>query len=213
MANGDNITLTNTNPRFWTDSGAPGASVPDAVVGQCYLDSATGDLYQCKVDVFGSQIWYKFINLNNVSSTLSSILPAAAISGSYNDLSNKPTIPTINAPSYSTPTFSSATTAAQISATRDADVRYSFPASITSILGTQTITAMLKYADNVGMSTNAVNVLVDTLSVGGVLSLAVTNGLQLFGRIPAGKYAQVTFTVSGGATAPSTLSAGQVVLI
>lgn len=115
--------------------------------------------------------------------------------------------------SFSSPSFSNITAATQLSTTRDAQVFYAFPANITSIIGTQTITATLKYADNSGMSTNVVTLSSDQLSAGGILNLAVANGLQLNGIIPANKYRQVTFSVSGGAIAPSSILSSQETLI
>lgn len=109
-------------------------------------------------------------------------------------------------PVYSSPTFSGITTATQLSTTRDANVVYCIPASITSIIGTETITATLKYADNIGMSTNVITRCVDQLSTGGIVNFTVANMLQLTGDIPRGKFRQVTFTVAGGATAPTTIS-------
>lgn len=44
----------------------------------------------------------------------------------------------------------------------------------------------------------------------GVLNLTQTNTLRIGGKIPAGKYRQVTFAVTGsGAAAPTTIKAGQ----
>lgn len=115
---------------------------------------------------------------------------------------------------FITPTFSSVTTATQLSATRNASVSYSFSGTITiSVLGGQSITANLKYADNVGMSTNVVTLDTSITSNSGVLGLSQTNSLKLNGIIPAGKYRQVTFSVTGSATAPSSIASSQEVLL
>lgn len=118
------------------------------------------------------------------------------------------------APSYSTPTFSGSTAATKLSATRDAAVSYDYDATIAiSVLAGQSITATLKYADDSGMTTNVVTVSSQIASNSGVLGLSQTNTLKVAGRIPANKYRQVTFSVTGSATAPSTLKAGQEVLL
>jgi hypothetical protein len=208
MANGDNISLTSTNPRFWTDSDAPGNSIsPDVEIGQMYLDSANGDLYQCKVAIFGSQVWYKFININNISSTLSSILPASALSGSYNDLSDLPIR------SFSSPNFSNVTTATKLSDDQDCYVNYVFPTSLTSLLASQSLTATLQYADDSGFSTNIVTVNVDLNACSGILSLTLGGRLQTIGIIPKGKYRKVTLAQVGGATVPTSISSSQEVLL
>lgn len=114
----------------------------------------------------------------------------------------------------STPTFSSATTATKLSSTRKAFVSYSFDSTVSiTLLAGQTVTATLRYADNVGMSTNVVVVKTARTSNGGVLGLSQTNNLDLFGYIPADKHRQVTFTVSGGASNPSVLTSGQETLL
>ncbi len=135
-----------------------------------------------------------------------------ATSGSYNDLSNKPTI---NSRVFTTPTFSGATTANILHATRDTEVSYDFDATVTiSLLAGQSVTATLRYADNSGMSTNVVTVSSQVASNSGVLNLTQANTLKLSGVIPAGKYRQVTFSATGsGATAPTTLKAGQEVTL
>lgn len=161
-----------------------------------------------------------------------------AITGSYNDLSNKPTIPggqvqsdwnqsnsssvdfiknkpnipVINI-SYFTPNFTSATTATRLSITQDAQVVYTFPISLTTLLVSQSLSAVLKYADDVSMTTNVVTVCDDLSGASGILNLALAGKLQVHGRIPAGKYRRVTFSATGGATLPTTMTSGQEVLI
>lgn len=164
-----------------------------------------------------------------------------ATSGSYNDLSNKPTIPTIpgnattsvsgllsatdkgkldglsapNSRSFNAPSFSNVTTANQLHAARDAEVFYDIDATVTiSLLAGQSVTATLKYADNSGMSTNVVTVSSQVANNSGVLNLTQTNTLKLAGIIPAGKYRQVTFAVTGTGTAtPTTLKAAQEIIL
>lgn len=115
---------------------------------------------------------------------------------------------------FSTPTFTQATTATQLSATRDAQVSYDFDATVAiSLLAGQSVTALLQYADNSGMSTNVVTVSSQTVNNSGVLGLTQINTLKLSGDIPAGKFRKVTFTVTGGATAPAAIKAGQEILL
>lgn len=154
-----------------------------------------------------------------------------ATSGSYNDLSNKPTIPSsqvnsdwnansgiaqiLNKPvnSFSIPTFSSCTTSAQLSATRSAQVYYNFPTSISSILGSLSVTATLQFADDMSFTVNVVNLNSDSQGCSGLLNLTLVGRLQVQGIIPPGKYRRVIFSQAGGVTIPTTLSSGQEILI
>lgn len=130
-------------------------------------------------------------------------------------------IPAIAARIFSTPTFAGVTTAAQLSATRDAEVSYEFDASIAiTVLGTQTVTATATYADNSAMTTNPVIFDSQGFTGGGVAGLTQTQTLKLSGYVPAGKYRKVTFATSsvsglglGAPTAPSALKSGQEVLL
>lgn len=148
-------------------------------------------------------------------------IPAAQIQSDWTQattsaldyIKNKPTIPVINTPVYSTPTFTSTTTAAILSTTRDAQVVYSYPISITTLLATQTLTATLRYADDAAMTVNVVTVSDDVVGASGILNLALSGRLQTVGRIPANKYRRVTFTQAGGATVPTTIGSGQEVLL
>ena len=63
------------------------------------------------------------------------------------------------------------------------------------------------------MSTNVVTVDSDVTLNSGVLGLNQTNGLKVSGRIPANKYRQVTFTTTGGASAPNAIASGQEVQV
>lgn len=159
-------------------------------------------------------------------------LSTVATTGSYNDLSNKPTIPAAqiqsdwaqgssgaldfikNKPSlsFSTPTFSSVTTATQLSATRAAQVIYTFPTSMTSILANQTLSATLQFADDAAFTTNVVSPNSDNQGCSGLLNLTLSGRLQVQGTIPAGKYRRVVLAQTGGATVPTTLASGQEVL-
>lgn len=154
-----------------------------------------------------------------------------ATTGSYVDLTNKPSIPAaqvnsdwnavsgvaqiLNKPamSFSNPTFSSCTTSTQLSATRPCQVYYNFPTSMSSILGSLSVTATLQYADDVGMSINLVNLNSDSQGCSGLLNLTLVGRLQVQGMIPPGKFRRVVFSQSGGVTVPSTLSSGQEILI
>lgn len=158
-------------------------------------------------------------------------LSTVATTGSYTDLLNKPTIPSaqvnsdwnatsgisqiLNKPTqtFNTPTFSSCTTSAQLSATRSAQVYYNFPTSMSSILGTLSVTATLQYADDSGFTSNVVNLNSDSTGCSGLLNLVLTGRLQVQGIIPAGKYRRVIFAQSGGVSIPSTLSSGQEILM
>lgn len=111
------------------------------------------------------------------------------------------------------PNFSAVTTAGQISTSRSALVNYEFPGALAlSLLTGQSVTATLKYADNSGMSTNVVTADVSSVGASGLAGLAQTNSLKLTGEIPPGKYRQVTFATTGGATTPATLTVAQEVL-
>ncbi len=138
------------------------------------------------------------------------VTAGAGLSYTYNDAGNAASI-SLASKTYQSPTFNSATTATQLSSTTEADVFYAFDGTVTiSLLAGQSVTATLKYADNSGMSTNVVTVDSATTSNSGVLNLTQTNTLRIGGKIPAGKYRQVTFAVAGsGAAAPTTIKAGQ----
>lgn len=136
--------------------------------------------------------------------------PAALV---WEKIPNMADIPTILSPVFSVPNFTSITTATQLSATRNAYVNYVFPTSMTSLVASQSLTATLQYADNVGMSTNLVTPNIDVNGCSGILSLTLSGRLQLSGMIPAGKYRRVVLSQTGGATVPTTISSSQEVLI
>lgn len=132
------------------------------------------------------------------------------LSYTYNDAGNAASI-SLASKTYQTPTFSSATSATRLSTTVEADVFYAFDATVTiSLLAGQSVTAVLKYADDSGMSSNVVTVDSAKTANSGVLNLTQTNTLRVGGKIPAGKYRQVTFVTAGsGVAAPSAIAAGQ----
>lgn len=104
------------------------------------------------------------------------------------------TFPTI--PSSTTKTFNSPAralnTAFQISTTQDAAVTYSVDINCSSpLLAGQSSTVTLQYADNVGMTTNLVNVAQAIGSVGGILNVNNGGSGLLTGIIPAGKYVRI----------------------
>lgn len=134
-------------------------------------------------------------------------LATVATSGSYTDLINKPVA------SFNTPNFANVTTSTLLSSTRACLVFYSFPTSMTSILGSLSISATLQYADDSGFTTNVVNLPSDSTGCSGLLNLTLVGRLQVSGVIPAGKYRRVVLSQAGGATIPTTLSGSQEVLL
>lgn len=170
-----------------------------------------------------------YVTNSSLSSTLSGYATSSALTSGLSGKFNSPsgttsqyirgdgtlaTFPTPAVRVFSTPTFSSATTATQLSSTRDAQVTYDIDATVSiSLLVGQSITAILTYADNSAMTTNAVIVSSKTTANSGVLGLTQTNTLNVAGIIPAGKYRQVTFTTSGSPTTPTVLKSGQEVLM
>lgn len=119
---------------------------------------------------------------------------------------------------FSAPTFSSSTTAAQLSTTRDGAVTYAYDVTIAiTLLGGQSVTAILKYADNSAMTTNPVVVDSNGVQSTGIAGLSQIQTLKISGMVPAGKYRQVTFTTAATGTAtapaaPAAIKAGQEVL-
>jgi hypothetical protein len=170
--------------------------------GQLYVNFSTGDLF-CIKDCSSQNdlVW------NKVYAGSPSGLATVAFTGSYTDLINNPVA------SYSSPNFTSVTTATQLSTTRDASVVYVFPTSMTSLLTSQSLTATLQYADDSGITTNVVTPCVDIMGCSGILSLTLVGRLQVSARIPAGKYRKVTLSQTGGATIPTTISSSQEVLL
>jgi len=152
-----------------------------------------------------------YINQAGARSAISVTTTGSSGAATYNSSTGVLNIPQYAqaTPVISSPTFATSTAATQLSSTRWADVQYEYDATVTiSLLSGQSITATLRYADNAGMSTNVVTVSAQTTNNAGVLGLSQTNTLKVNGPIPPGKYRQVTFSVTGGATAPSALKAG-----
>ena len=124
-----------------------------------------------------------------------SSLATVARTGSYTDLTNKPTIPTFGTTTYANPTRS-LNTAFQISTSSAELVSYTVDVGTSlSLSGGTTGTVVLEYADNAGMTTNVktvqstVNAQTGTLTIG--LGLNQTTTASLSGVIPAGKYVEL----------------------
>lgn len=201
--------------RLWYYAGEPDDSVHNsegayAEFSELFLNTSASKLYFCTQGGEGTQTWIQLAYLNQVS-TLIGEIPQADWTQSDSEASdyikNKPSL------SFSTPTFSSATSATQLSSTRPASVLYTFPTSMTSLVTSQTLTATLEYADDSGFTTNVVTVNSDVQGCSGILSLVLSGRLQVQGTIPAGKYRRVVLGQTGGATVPTTLSSGQEVLL
>lgn len=213
--------------RIWYSTSDPDNSVQNATgifaeLENFFRNVSTGKIFMCTdVDGSGLQTWTEIYPVQpswtQSTSTAADFiknkpaLATVATSGSYNDLSNKPTIP--GALSFSTPTFSSATTSTQLSATRAAQVIYTFPTSMTSLITSQTLTSSLQIADDSAFTTNVATINSDVQGCSGLLSLTLVGRLQVQGTIPAGKYRRVVLGQTGGATVPTTLSTGQEVLL
>lgn len=247
----------------WSASGAPTAGVISPFfsvdLGDQYLNLVDSTYYRCYDATPDAQVWKQILNKDETVALIAAIpqadwsqadtgasdyikhkpsLAAVAISGSYLDLSNRPSIPAAqiqsdwsqstntavdyiknkptipSAPSVLTaPTFASVTTAAQLSTTRLAQVIYSFPTSMTSILATQTLTAKIQFADDAAFTLNVVEPSSDTQGCSGLLNLTLSGRLQVGATIPAGKYRRVVLSQTGGATVPVTMSSGQEILL
>lgn len=132
----------------------------------------------------------------NVSVTTSDLgLATVAVSGAYSDLSGKPTIPTVNAPSFANPTRS-LNSAFQVSTTQNSIVSYSVDiATALSLTGGATGTVYLRYADDSAHTTNVKEVCRFVNGNGGALtiglSLTQTNTGTLSGVVPSGKYVKM----------------------
>lgn len=149
-------------------------------------------------------------------------IPAAQVQSDWNAVSglgviaNKPTIPTVNTPSFAYPTRS-LNTAFQISTTQNTIVSYSVDIACTISLTTgQTGTVTLQYADDSGMSTNlktvcsTANANTGSLTIG--LNLTQTSTGTLSGMIPSGKYVKIV-TANTTGTPTFTMRTSQEVLI
>lgn len=122
------------------------------------------------------------------------------------------TLPVVAPRSFATITLAVGSVT-QVSTTRDAQVAYPVDVSVSSLLlGTAQGTICLRYADNVGMSTNLVTVMCGTNSTNGVLNVVNIGTVTLNGIIPAGKFRRLDFTTNAG-TATGTSRQGQEVLL
>jgi hypothetical protein len=122
-------------------------------------------------------------------------LATVATSGSYNDLTNKPTIPSISSRSFSYQTRA-LNTCFQVSSTRDAFVSYAVDIQTSlSLTSGQQGTVYLRTYTNAGCTTGAqeltrfVNGQTGVLTAGLSLSQNVTGTLN--GIVPAGAYVQI----------------------
>lgn len=220
------------NEKLWQANSAPDNDVHDPlnnypIVGDLLVDNSTGDVYWCRQTGLASQIWELTATVPTINALILASqanwtqesssdpsfiknkpsLATVATSGSYTDLSNKPVL------SFSTPTFASSVAATQLSTTRNAQVTYTYPTSMTSLIASQSLTATLQFADDAAFTTNVVTVNSDVQGCSGILSLTLLGRLQVSGIIPAGKYRRVVLAQSGGATVPTTLTSGQEVLL
>jgi hypothetical protein len=155
-------------------------------------------------------------DVNSAVAAATSSLATVARTGSYNDLTNKPTIPTVTSMSFAT-SSRSLNSAFQVSSTRASYVNYSVDIATTvSLSGGQVGTVYLEYADDSGFTTNVteigrfVNGQTGTLVVG--LTLNQTNTAQVQGMIPAGKYVRLR-TQNNTGTPTFTYRSGQEVLL
>lgn len=118
---------------------------------------------------------------------------------------------TFTARAFSTTTLSVGSVT-QVSSSRDAQVTLPVDVAVSSLLlGSAQGTVCLRYADNVGMSTNLTTVSCGTNSTGGVLNVVNVGTVTNTGIIPAGKFIRQDLTVNAG-TASATARQGQVVL-
>lgn len=105
-------------------------------------------------------------------------------------------------PSFVGPVTRPLNTSYQVSSTRNANVNYGVDVTVTALLlaGTRG-TVTLQYADNAAMTTNVVNLVSGTSSVGGVLNVSAIQTVVISGWIPAGKYVRlVTVNTAGTPT-------------
>lgn len=248
--------------RLWIYAGPPDTSVHNsfdvyADIGEYFFNSLNNNIYLCIVGGL-NQTWIQIAYYPQVTAAIGNILQAdwtqatisaqdyiknkpslatVATSGSYNDLTNKPTIPggqvqsdwtqastgavdyIKNKPAARSQSSSSRTlnTIFQVSATRWSLVRYSVDISTTvSLAGSQIGSVILEMATNAAFTTGVQtlqqfsNGNSGTLVVG--LVLTQLNTACLSGDIPPGNYVRVR-TVNVTGTPTFTYQAGQEVLI
>lgn len=134
-------------------------------------------------------------------------LATVATTGSYNDLTNKPTIPTIPSRSFANGARA-LNSCFQISSTRDAMVSYAVDVTTTvSLGGSPEGSAYLRTYTNSGCSTGQVGII--SGSSGQPTTLTVSVGQQirgsvnLYGMVPAGLWARIETSNTGTGTAPA----------
>lgn len=251
-----------SSSRLWLYAGAPDATVHNssdvyADFGEYFFNTSGNTLYICYQGGV-SQLWEQITFSAQLSAAISAIqqanwaqgtisaqdyiknkptLATVATSGSYNDLTSKPTIPSGQVQSDWTqastgsvdyiknkPTARSQSSSSrslniifQVSATRWSLVRYSVDISTTvSLSGSQVGQVVLEMATNAAFTTGVQTIQQfsngnsGTLVIG--LVLTQLNTACLSGDIPAGNYVRLR-TVNLTGTPTFTYQAGQEVLV
>lgn len=146
-------------------------------------------------------------------------LSTVATSGSYNDLTNKPTIPTgtRTTSALTTSIVGTGATGAQVSSTKDASVKATFSTSVTVTLGGSPISRVIAKICSVNSSTEANWVEAGrsgtaqpttlTITVGGVY----TQEGQITFDVPAGYYYKFVNTGSTGTHTEAFVSGQQTI--
>lgn len=145
-------------------------------------------------------------------------IPSAQVSSDWNAVSgvsqilNKPTIPSVVIPTFTTPSRIIGT-AFQISTTQRAEVVYSIPvtSNATLLVGSQ-VSATFQYADNSAMTTNPVTLPGDAFGVASGLLVSGIGSLKLVGTIPIGKWVKITSTNLAGTPTLGAVSAQEVLI-
>ncbi len=249
--------------RMWLYAGDPDGTVHNSLgayaeQGELFLNTNTIKLFFCYQGGVSGQLWVQLAYYPDVSALLASIpqanwtqatisaqdyiknkpsLATVATSGSYNDLSNKPSIPGGQIQSDWTQSSSgsvdfiknkpaarsqssasrSLNSAFQPSATRDSLVNYSVDISVSLSLTTgQAGTVYLEVASDSGFTTNVqelsrfANANTGTLTIGLALVQTVTGTMS--GYVPAGYYVRLR-TQNNTSTPTFTYRSGQEVLL
>lgn len=140
-----------------------------------------------------------------------------ATTGAYSDLSGRPTRTFNNAAAKTLVTSATGQGGVVLDASRDADVSYSIATSTTATIGGASgVTVFLEIADtnsaSAGSWTTIVTISnVQTITLAVVLSSKQDNTLCLAGKIPAGKFMRVRYSLTG--TASASYTTGQEVLL
>lgn len=235
----------NNNPfTYFTCDRDPTATEP-VVASSPFIDGwlivwwnmTSKEIFQFQGGSNGSFIWYKIATPLNFESIASSLLSTVATTGSYNDLLDKPTMPSAQIQSDWTQSNtssldyiknkpasrsqSSATRSLnsgfQASATRDSLVNYSVDVSCTlSLTSGQSGTVFLEIASDSGFTMNVqelgrfTNSSTGTLAIGLNLVQVMTGNLQ--GYIPSGYYCRLR-TANNTGTPTFTYQSGQEILL